>query len=171
MRFNPVWFTTDEQLATLADVFRGASLATKLLGTFRLPPGTAHLHGLLAPWMNIPLVFTATGELDIGRDALSFWALRHRAPGWHVRGVRDDLRFDLSRTEILGIEPADWRSPMAAAFDIPFTRVRTSREGVLRDFRLCVGGRLSMARVREGSGKLRRALQDFAASAGVGPTR
>ena len=157
--FSPVWISTTEQLRSLDATFRRASLPAKLLGTFALPEGAPHLRGIVTPWMRVPLVMLAQGRLSVGGGRLTFLATPFRAPGWRVGGVQRDLRWEIDRGELTAVEPADFSSPVAKLFDLPFTRVRTARPGLLADFLVCVGGRFSMPRIRERSLRLRRALQ------------
>ncbi|MCI0587315.1 MAG: hypothetical protein L0323_10790 [Planctomycetes bacterium] len=162
-RFVPVWLSTDEQLAALSAAYGSASIAGKLLGRFQFPPGTAHLRGRVIPWMRAPLAFTATGELDLTAEVLAFSPRAYRAFGCHVRDVRGDVQFTLSRADVTAVEPADMRSPFIRFFDLPFTRVRTTRQGLLGNLLFCVGG-LWMGRIRAGSSELRTALERFAAA-------
>jgi hypothetical protein len=63
-----------------------------------------------------------------------------------------------SASELAAVEPADVGSPVAHFFDIPFTRIRTAHAPPLDNFHLCVGGRLSMPRIRKQSLELRHEL-------------
>ena len=168
-RFAPVWLSTDEQLGALFTAYAGASIAMKLLGRFHFPPGTAHLRGLFMPWARAPLAFAAVGDLDVGPDLLEFSPRPYAVPGWRVRDLRGDIQFRLARADVLSVEPADMRSPVVRYFDIPFTRVRTARQGVVSNLLLCAGGRLSMGRVRARSMDLRAALKRFAAESVTTP--
>lgn len=164
-KFAPVWVSTDEQIERLQSAFRGASLTTKLCGTYRLPEGAAHLRGLFTPWMRVPLVFVAAGRAEVGAGRLAFVSSRFRAPGWRVRGVIVDLAFSLAREDIHAVEAADQHSPFARLFDLPFTRLRTRLPAPLDNFLVCVGGRFSMPSVRKHSLELRTELLAFAAAA------
>lgn len=168
-RFAPVWLSTDEQLEALSVAYAGASMPMQLLGRFNVPPGTAYLRGLLIPWARIPLVFTAAGELVVGPDVLEFSPRAFTLFGWRVRGGSRDIQFRLARADVLAVAPADIRSPVHRYFDIPFTRVRTVKEGVMSNLLLCIGGRLSMGRVRARSMELRAALERFTAGDGAAP--
>lgn len=170
--YSPVWISTAEQLDRLDATYRAATLPAKLLGTFAIPEGTPHARGLLMPWTRVPLVCVAQGRLSLAGGRLAFAPTPFQAFGWLVRGTQRDLRWELGPSEIVAVEPADFSSPVARFFDIPFTRVRTGQPGLLGEFLLCVGGHVSMPKVRARSLELRRTLQAFAAGAGDSePTR
>lgn len=164
--YSPVWISTAEQLDRLDAAYRAATLPGKLLGTFALPEGTSHLRGLLMPWLRLPLVFVAQGRLSLEGGRLAFAPTPFRPLGWLVRGVQHDLRWEIGPNEVAAVEPADFSSPVARLFDLPFTQVRTARPGLQGEFLLCVGGRFSTPKVRARSLELRRALQAFAAGTG-----
>jgi len=160
-RFAPVWLSADEQLAVLSAAYGRASMARKLLGRFRFPPGTPHLSGGIIPWARIPLAFTATGELDLTADALTFSPRAYRMFGWHIRDLRGDVQFTLSSADVTAVEPADMPSLFISYFDLPFTRVRTTRQGLLGNLLFCVGSPW-MGRIWAQSVELRIALDRFA---------
>ena len=155
--FAPVWISTDEQLDRLQRAVANASLTTRLLGTYALPEGTAHLRGFFMPWMRMPVVLVSAGRATLTGSRFSFTAEPFRAFGWSVQNVRDDVAFAVNLASAT-IEPADVRSPFARLFDIPFTRVRTEEPGLAGNFLVCVGGRVSMPRIRSRSLELRTAL-------------
>lgn len=157
-RFHPVWFSTDAQVAALTAAYRDASWSTKLLGTFDLPEGVAHLRGRLMPWMRMPLVCVAEGTLEVSDRAVAFSLTEMRLFGWALHGLRTDVAFQLPVSAIAAVEPADVSSPVVRFFNIPFTRLRTTRPPPLDNFLLCVGGRIAMPRIRERSIELRRTL-------------
>jgi hypothetical protein len=157
--FQPVWISTTEQLTRLAASYRSASLLGKVLGRFSFPEGTAHARGIVIPWMRAPLALLAEGRLTVYERGIAFAATPFRVPGSLVRGVDDDLRAELGRAEVTAVEPAPFASPFARHFDIPFTRIRTKRQGLLGDFLVCVGGRLSMGRIRSRSLELQQSLR------------
>ena len=161
-RFSPVWVSTDEQVAALSASYTEASTAMKLLGRLHVPPGTAHLRGLILPWSRMPLVFIAVGDLIFHSNVLELSPRGYSLPGWRVRNVRSDIQFRLSSEEVVLVEPGDFRSPVHRFFDFPFTRLRTTHQGILSNLLLCVGGRLSMGRVRVSSMELRATLERFA---------
>lgn len=155
--FAPIWISTDEQLDRLQHSFANASTATRLLGTYEFPEGTAHVRGRFMPWVRAPLVFIAAGEATIAGSRFGFAAKPYRVPGWHVRAVQDDLMYEVDLA-MADIEPAEFHSPFARMFDIPFTRVRTSQPGLRGNFLICVGGRFSLPKIRARSIELRAAL-------------
>ena len=161
-RFEPVWLSTDEQIAAVMRIYTEAPLAAKLLGTFDIPPGVARLHGVLMPWMRTPIAFVAEGKLKTDGQRIAFVPRPFRAFGWRVEGLRPDAAFDIPVSAITAIEPVDLRSPVGRFFDIPFTRIRTTLPPPLDNILLCVGGRISPAGVRARSLELRRELETLA---------
>jgi|SRR5579862_950422 len=71
---------------------------------------------------------------------------------------RQQAALTQSWNDVSAIEPADFRSPVIRTFDLPFTRVRTSKPSPIDDFLLCVGGQISMPRIRDQSRDLRANL-------------
>lgn len=165
--FSPVWISTDDQLDRLRESFASASLRAKLLGTYRLREGTAHVRAVSMPWARGPLVFVSAGQATLVGSRFSFVAKRFRAFGWFVRNVRNDLTFEVDLGSAT-VEAADFHSPFARMFDIPFTRVRTSQPGLASDFLVCAGGKFSLPRIRSGSMALRSALMAAASDPGPG---
>ena len=163
-RIEPVWLSTDEQIAAVTRIYTEASLAAKLLGTFDIPPGVAHLQGVFMPWMRTPIAFVAEGKLKTDGERIAFVPKPFRAFGWRVEGLRSDAGFDIPVSAVTAIEPVDLHSPVGRFFDIPFTRIRTTLPAPLDNLLLCVGGRISPARVRERSMELRRELETLARS-------
>jgi hypothetical protein len=84
--------------------------------------------------------------------------------GWAVREVDSTLTFELTPSDIRSVEPFSFPSPVARLFDLPFTRVRTTKLGLAHDFLVCVGGRVLMPRIRARSLELRAALESFSAA-------
>src|SRR5262245_23682561 len=132
--FSPVWISTEEQLRRLADAYTHASLAQKALGRFHFPAGTAHIRGLLMPWMRMPIIFVAQGRLTIANGALRFRATPPRLFGWQVREVDSTLTFELTPSDVRAVEPFAFASPVGQLFDLPLTRVRTTKHGPVNDF-------------------------------------
>jgi hypothetical protein len=158
-RFDYVWLSTDAQISSLTEAYRRASLAIKLLGTYDLGNDVTHIRGILTPWMRIATVFVAEGALVIDGASVSFAPKARLRFGWLTRRLRSDLSFRFSAPELAGVEAANIPSPFARFFDIPFTRIRTVHPAPLDNFLLCVGGRISMPRIREQSLQLREMLQ------------
>lgn len=163
--YRPVWFSTDRQLEVLVSVYQNASLAAKLAGVFAVPADAAHLRGILTPWMKMPMAMTAQGELGIGTAALSFEPVHFKAFGWLVRSPHKDLSFSLARTEVTAVEPMDFSSPVLRFFDMPLTRIRTTRAAPLDNFLLSIGGRVAVPRMRARSLELRASLLAWRAAA------
>ena len=155
--FAPLWISTDEQLAWMQSSYQQASLATKMLGSYQVPQGRAHLRGLLMPWMRVPLIFVASGRGTVRGTQFEFTPRPHRVFGWLVQGTQNNLRFSLDLTDVT-LEAVDFTSPVASTFNVPFTRVRSGAPGLLGNFLVCVGGMFSMPRVRARSLELRSAL-------------
>ena len=89
--FSPVWFSTDEQLATLAQSYESASMTSKLLGRFEIPEDCASLQGILMPWVRVPLTLKAQGAITLNERLLSFRPESFRAFGWGARGLLKGL--------------------------------------------------------------------------------
>jgi len=166
--FAPLWLTTDEQLDRFQRSLANASLMTKLLGTYPLPEGTAHLRGVLIPWARVPVVIVSAGEATLAGSRFSYSPRPFRAFGWSARGLQDRLAFEVDLRGAT-VDPADFQSPFARMFNMPFTRVRTGQAGVAGNFLVCIGGRLSMSRIRSRSLELRAALVAAAADHGIPP--
>jgi hypothetical protein len=96
--------------------------------------------------------------------ALRFRAAPPHVFGWAVREVDSTLTFELTPSDIHSVEPFSFPSPVARLFDLPFTRVRTTKPGLAHDFLVCVGGRVLMPRIRARSLELRAALESFSAA-------
>ena len=158
MTYSPVWFTNDKQIEALFCSYESASLLSKIAGRFAFSSDVAHLRGLLAPWMRVPLVLLAQGSLVIGPTELTFHTEPYKAFGWIVRSSYKDLSFAVQRSEVLSVLPADTKSPVMRVFDLPFTRIRTSRQAPLDNFLVCVGGRIAISRIRAKSRALRESL-------------
>jgi hypothetical protein len=162
-QFDLVWLSTDAQVGALTEAYRRATLVTKLLGRFDLPQDAAYVRSFLMPWARLPLVFVAQGRLTVDERTIAFTPRTHRIFGWRMFGVRSDLQFAYSASELVAVEPADVQSPFAHYFDIPFTRIRTAHAPPLDNFLLCVGGRFSMPRIRKQSLELRHELLSLVA--------
>lgn len=159
--FSPVWLSTDRQLAALAQAYASATPMARLSGRLPVPEGVTHMRGVLLPWMRMALVLSAQGELGFYRGSLVFKQKPFKAFGWRVLGQHEKLSFSLEAQDVVAIEPADFSSPVMRLFDLPFTRIRTTREGVQKDFLLCVGGRIAMPLIKARSMALREALMDW----------
>jgi hypothetical protein len=165
-QFDPVWISTDAQIMALTRAYANGSLVTKLLGTYVLEPEVSHIRGILTPWMRMPLVFVAQGRLTVDTNQCEFIPQRRRMFGWRLRGGNPGLTFRFKASEIAAVSPADFQSPVAGLFDIPFTRLRTMHAGVTQDFLLCVGGRINMPGIRLRSLELRQALEALGTASG-----
>jgi hypothetical protein len=133
--FEPIWISTDAQMQVLNTAYNSASLLTKLIGRYDIPDTAASLRGGL--WMRLPLVFIAEGGLTFSEDALLFEPKPHRAFGWRVY------------------------APVMKMFDLPFTRVCTSKQPPLDNFLVCVGCRISMSEIHSRSCELRARLLEW----------
>jgi hypothetical protein len=156
--YSPVWFSTDHQIEALISAYQSASFVTKLIGNYKLPKDVASIRGILSPWMRVPLVLTAKGELSITESTISFKHIPHRVFGWIVRSPHKNLTFVLSIKDVTAIEPVDFGSPVARVFDLPFTRIHTAKAAPLDNFLLCIGGYINMPGIRAHSQELRQKL-------------
>jgi hypothetical protein len=161
--FSPVWFSTDRQLAALTQSWEAASTISKLLVRFEIPAECASRHGSVIPWMRVPLGLQAQGVMGLNETSFSFRQVPYRVFGWRFSTPLKGFSFNLAPSDVTAIESADFRSPVmrgldASFFDIPFTRIRTSKPRPIDDFLLCVSGRFSMPRIRDRSRDLREKL-------------
>jgi hypothetical protein len=159
--FARTWISTEEQLRVLADSYQGASMLRKLAGAFEFPSSAAHLQGWFMPWMRSPTVFTAVGHLVIGETRIQFRPAAPKLLGWRLRNIDRTLVFDIAATEITAADAYAFKSPFSKMFDLPFTRLKTSKPGILADFLLCIGHPLSPPTVRVRSLALQVELQRF----------
>lgn len=160
--YDRVWISSEAQLRALAEAYGRASLFSRLLGRFSFPEGTAHLRGVLMPWMRAPLVYTSQGALTVSSDHVAFRAHRPFIFGTVLKGVNEALAFDLTREDVIAVEEYRFSSPFAAFFDIPFTRVRTRLTSAAADFLICAASLVSPASTRARSAALRSDLLRFA---------
>ena len=159
--YSPVWFSTDYQMKAVISAYQAASLITKLGGRYSVPGDAAFLRGILMPWMRMPLVFTTQGELNITGSEISFRPIPYRTFGWIVKSPYKKLSFILKLKDISAVALEDFKSPAMHFFDMPFTRIRTTKEPPLNNFLLCVGGRIAVPRIRARSKELRQRLLDW----------
>jgi hypothetical protein len=169
--FAPVWFSTDRQLEALAHSFESATMTSKLLGRFEIPEDVAFIQHVIMAWTRVPLALQAQGTVSLNDVSFSFRPTPYRVFGFRVSSPLQGLRFDLAPSDVTIVEPADFCSPVARTFDVPFTRIRTSRPGPLDNFLLCVGGRVAMPRIRSQSHDLRQRLLSWHEASIRGGTR
>lgn len=160
-KFSPIWFTTEAQLKSLDDIYSRSSLGTKLLARFDVPANTPQLRGILMPWMRAPLVFQSAGELAVAGDSVQFTARRQRLFGWRLVHVDDGLAFTLNAHELVELDLFSFSSPVARIFDLPFVRIRTTREGALSGFLLCVGAKVNTRYIARETTRLLGVLQSL----------
>jgi hypothetical protein len=156
--YTPIWISTDQQIAALTMAHQTASITSKLIGKYQLPGDAAFLQGIVAPWMRLPVVMIAQGTLNISDTSISYEPKKYRAFGWSFKSSYENIPFKLSLEDVFSIEPADVKSPVLSMFDIPFTRIKTREKSPLNNVLLCVGGRISMPRIRSRSHELRQNL-------------
>jgi hypothetical protein len=166
--FSPVWFSTDRQLVALVQVFESATLTAKLFGRFDIPADCASIQSVLIPWSRAPLAPQAQSAVTLNERFMAFRPTSFRIFGWRVHSPIKDISFDLSPSDVVAIEPADFRAPVMRAFDLPFTRVRTSKPSPIDDFLLCVGGKIAIPRIRSRSRALRGSLVSWHAVSNQG---
>jgi hypothetical protein len=155
--FHDVWLSTDAQFDAVDDAFRVASPLTKLIGRYPIRPGAAWLRPLLTPWMRMPLVYVAAGDLEIGAGKIAFRSVKPHGFAMLRRNLWPDMAFELSAAQIGGVQPSDRKFPVNSAFELVWTRIRATAAAPLDNFLITTGGRnaLVMARYREQSLKLR----------------
>jgi hypothetical protein len=156
--YSPVWITNDRQLDGLVFAYKSSSLLSKLAGRLEVSDDLTTLRGLLMPWMRMPTVMIAQGELSLGVGDMAFRPGTYKSFGWRIRGPYERLSFDLRREDVVSIEVTDFKSPVMRAFDFTFARIRTTRSSPIDNFLVCVGGRLSMSRIRKNTQEMQRRL-------------
>lgn len=67
------------------------------------------------------------------------------------------------------MEPFIFPSPVARLFDLPLTRVRTTKPDLAGDFLICVGGRVRIPRIRARRLVRRTELESFHRAALTAP--
>lgn len=163
--FEPVWISTDEHMKKLYAIYKQASTLDKILGIYNLPPNFPQaqmVQGLL-PFFNrkVPIVAIASGLGEIGDTEFSFQSKPFHIFGSITKNLMD-LEFKLSKDELIEVTHAKADSPIIQYYSTPFTRVRTTREGLLSNFLVCVGGRgPSMKEVNAKSSELFRGLESL----------
>lgn len=163
--FAPIWLTSESQLRSLEGILARASLASKLLARFDIPAAAPQVRGTLLPWMRAPLVFQSAGELAVSDASVGFTARRQRLFGWRLLNVDDSLAFTLEAREIVDVASCSFRSPVARVFDLPFIRIRTTRNGALGQFLLCVGAKVNQRHITRETSRLLGVLQSLTARA------
>ncbi|HEY2033275.1 MAG TPA: hypothetical protein VGH02_06270 [Rhizomicrobium sp.] len=143
--FPSVWLSTDEQFEAFDEAFKSASLLRKVLGLYQIRKGAAYITNLLSPWMRIPIVMVAAGELDVRDSKISFRSRKQFTFAWRRKNLWSTLEFDLSPEQILAVENSPRRSPVSSVFELVWTRVRTSAPAPLDNFLVSVGGQNSFA--------------------------
>jgi hypothetical protein len=154
---SEVWFSTKSQFDAFDEALSKTSSFGKAIGRFSIRPGAAYVTSPM-PWMKIPMVLVAWGEVSTDADRLSFSPIKRSDRDRLRRNVMQDFSFDLPFSEIEKVEP--YERP-TSSFGLPWTRVVTSRPAPLNDFLLSVGGRdaYGMAGYRLKALELRATLQ------------
>lgn len=137
-------------------------------GAYRLPHNFPHIQmrRWLLPGRKIPVVAIASGSGRIENDKFSFRSTPFTILGSTTHNLLD-LQFDISRSELVAVTHASAESPVLRYYNMPFTRIRTRRSGLLSDFLVCVGGLgPSMQQINARSSQLFQALSDLMNSRG-----
>lgn len=164
--FRSVWVSTDEQFEAFDEAFKSASIFTKALGRYRIRKGAAYTTNLLTPWMRIPIVMIAAGELDISESRLSFRSRKQFTFASRRKNLWSKFKFDLSLDQIIAVENYHRVPAMRSVFELVWTRVRTSAPAPLDNFLIAVGGQNSLAlpQYRKQSLHLREKISTLVAS-------
>jgi|SRR5215468_6396176 len=167
--FSPIWVSTIEHQEAFSRLVHEASLAKKILGSYNLPTDFPQVHMLwgIFPVFRVPLVMIASGRLTVLGKMLQFEALawgKLDAIGGNVyKNLQSDLKFELSGRELSQIERYENPRPFMAYYNLSWTRVRSTRMGLLSDILLAVGGRgPTMGRIRKRNADLFSALNRLA---------
>ncbi len=151
--FEPVWISSIEHLDAFERAYWKTPFLRRHAGVFDLPDGFPYLRGLCI-W-RAPLVFYASGRLQIERNRIAFSTRPFRLPMNSLRNLRDDFEFALSGDEIESIKLFEFHSPVARYFNLVFVRIQTSLAAELADVLVCIGGAGPFM------GRLRRRNQQF----------
>jgi hypothetical protein len=156
MRFAPVWISSRHHLEELGRIYRESNV----LRGYRMPEGFPHLRFLYLPFVRIPIVYFATGVMEIGDGHVSFHSVPRSIAGSSIRDVRHPWRFDFPCQDLLDVEDDEMSSPVHRSFNLPFVRVRTRQAAPLDELLLCVGGSgFAWGRIRRQTQLLHDALR------------
>ena len=140
MIFEPVWVSSAEHLQTFERAYRECSYVRLFAGAWKLPEGFPYVRGWMGiPW-RVPIVMFSSGQVRIEDRLLEFEAKPWRLPLNRLHHLRTDLRFTLTDEDITEVKAFEFASPIMRYYNLPFTRIRTTKGGELADFLLCVGG-------------------------------
>ena len=141
MVFDSAWISTEDHLKRVQEVLSGRPFLTLALGLCDLPGDLPHLRpfwGLLP--FRFPVVAIANGQMRVDEQGIHFQARPLRLLGNRARNLLDDLAFQIPAGEIVTIRPSPLASPLLSYYDMPFTRIEARRQGLLKDFLVCIGG-------------------------------
>ena len=163
--FQPVWVSTDEHLNNFYSIYKDASLVEKLFGSYRFPPNFPYVHMLwgILPFNKVPVVLIASGIAKIDDASFSLKPKPFNTFGSITKNLLN-LEFVISANEMTRVSPAKAESPILQYYSIPFIRVQTNREGLLKNFLVCLGGSgPSMKNVNSQSAELLQVLENLIA--------
>jgi len=163
--FSPVWISTIEHQETFSRIISEASWIKKILGSYNLPtdfPQVQMWWGIF-PIFRVPLVLIASGRLTVSGKTLQFealtWGKLDAIAGNIYKNLQSDLKFELSGREVSQIEQYENPNPFMAYYNLCWTRVGSTRNGLLGDMLFAVGGRgPTMGRIRRRNAELFTAL-------------
>lgn len=163
MQFEPVWISTMAHLDRLHQLFRHTSALKKAFGIYDIPEGFPYAqYGSILLTLKAPLVMVANGIMHIENQKIRYLARPMQVRGSQIHNLQINLEFDIHADELISIERYLGKSPVSKHFDLPFTRIRSSRSGLQEDFLVCVGGvGPSMGRVKAKSEELFVALKQI----------
>jgi hypothetical protein len=154
MIFEPTWISTAEHLAKFKTITADTTAAIKRGGRYEVPddfPQTriAIYWGLMYSSPS-PLIMLSNGVLNLSDDSLSYKASPLRMANNKVSNLQDNLEFSIPKSDIASLARYQFVSPINNNFDISFTRVCTTHDGLLHDFLVCVGGQgLAFEKIRK----------------------
>ena len=151
--FEPVWISSIGHLEAFERAYWKTSFLRRHAGAFDLPDGFPYLRGVCM-W-KVPLVFYASGQLQIERNRIAFCARPFKLPMNSLRNLTEDFEFALTNDEIESIKLFEFHSPVARYFNLVFVRIQTNLAAELADVLMCIGGGGPFM------GKLRRRNKQF----------
>jgi hypothetical protein len=144
MNFDPVWVSTVEHLTRFKSI--NADTADAIRSGFRynvpekFPQTRMAMFFGLAYSSPSPLIMFSNGILDIDNNKVSYKAYQFKLKNNRVINVNDELWFSISISEILSLDKYLFVSPINHHFNMSFSRIYTTKSGLLADLLLCVGG-------------------------------
>src|SRR4051812_47298015 len=102
LEVDPAWIATDEHLEAFARVRASRPMWLVAFLGYRVPP---EMPAVLIGRRAFPPVHFASGVLTVRDRRLEFHAQDPTTNLLHYRGLRNDLAFEITREQIISVEP------------------------------------------------------------------